>query len=299
MAHPELTSEQNGASGNYGIQDQIAGLRWVRDNIGSFGGDPRKVTIAGQSAGAMSVQALLASRMPRDCFEAPSSRVPPCPAARAPIRRAIARSRHATTAFTQGALRTIADARRLPPAEANRLGGRGGLVADGRIIPTTSPRVVSDVALMTGYTLHDLFVSRAPVTAASWKAEAGDRYGARAAEFLRFYPGDTDEQAARSAQREAVDRAFNLRLVEWLAKRDGAAPCTPTCSRTSSPDQTPRVVGAFHTSEVPYEFNTLHLSPDRDFTDVDRRLAETFSSYVANFTRPAIRTAARSLAGHQ
>ena len=61
MAHPELTTEQGGASGNYGIQDQIAALQWVRDNIKAFGGDASKVTIAGQSAGAMSVQALLVS----------------------------------------------------------------------------------------------------------------------------------------------------------------------------------------------------------------------------------------------
>ena len=286
MAHPELTSEQGGASGNYGIQDQIAALRWVRDNIAGFGGDARQVTIAGQSAGAMSVQALLASPEAKGLFRSAIVQSPAVPGGEATFTPRDRAEQAAVSAFKQGGIQTIADARRLPAAEANRMGGRGGLVADGRIIPATAtPRVVSDVPLMTGYTLNDLFVSRAPATAASWKTEVAERYGDRAGEFLKFYPGDTDEHAARSAQREAVDRGFNLRLLEWLANRQGTGPVYAYLFTHVEPGPESARVGAFHTSEVPYEFNTLHLSPDRNFTDIDRRLADTFSSYVANFTK--------------
>lgn len=70
LAHPELSAERGGTSGNYAIQDQIAALRWLRDNIAAFGGDPNKVTIAGQSAGGGSVLALLASPEARGLFHA-------------------------------------------------------------------------------------------------------------------------------------------------------------------------------------------------------------------------------------
>ena len=108
--------------------------------------------------------------------------------------------------------------------------------------------MVSDVPLMTGYTLNDLFVSRAAATAVSWTTEVAERYGDRASEFLKFYPGDTDEQAARSAQREAVDRGFNLRLLEWLATRQSIGPVFAYLFTHVEPGPESARVGAFHTS---------------------------------------------------
>jgi para-nitrobenzyl esterase len=234
----------------------------------------------------MSEQALLVSPVAKGLFRGAIVQSPAAPGTNGNYTPRATAEQAAVTAFGRGAIPSIKDARALPAAQANSAGGRGGLVADGRIIPPSGPYTfASDVPVMTGYTLNDLFVSRAPATAESWKTEAADRYGDRAAEFLKFYPGDTDAQAARSAQREAVDRGFNLKLVDWLAVRGGTKPVFAYLFTRVEPGPESARYGAFHTSDVTYEFNNLHLSPGRDFTDVDRRLADQFSSYVANFVK--------------
>src|SRR3954467_13985216 len=152
MAHPALTTEQGGASGNYGIQDQIAALQWVRDNIKAFGGDSSKVTIAGQSAGAMSVQALLVSPVAKGLFRGAIVQSPAAPGTNGNYTPLATAEQASVTALGNAGATSIAAARALPAAQANGAGGRAGLVADGRVIAAAAPRpLASDVPMMTGY----------------------------------------------------------------------------------------------------------------------------------------------------
>ena len=136
-------AEQGGASGNYGIQDQIAALQWVRDNIKAFGGDATKVTIAGQSAGAMSVQALLVSPVAKGLFRGAIIQSPAAPGTNGNYTARTTAEQAAVAALERAGVHSIKEARALPAAQAYGAGGRGGLVADGRIIPiATTPPVL-------------------------------------------------------------------------------------------------------------------------------------------------------------
>lgn len=288
MAHPQLTAEQGGASGDYGIQDQIAALQWIRANIAAFGGDPGKVTIAGQSAGAGSVMSLLVSPAAKGLFRAAILQSTPGPGTNGNYPSLATAEQQGVAALAQMGAADIAAARALPFEKVLAAPGRAAPIADGRAIPAAPnpPPLASNVPVMIGYTLNDLFGSRSdPVTAAAWRAEAAERYGDQAAEFLRFYPGETDRQATYSAHRESADRLYGAKMVEWLDRRGATAPVFGYLFSHVEPGPQSARWGAFHTSEVPYEFDTLALSPNRAFTDVDRALAGQFSSYVANFVK--------------
>lgn len=285
LAHPELTAEQRGASGNYALQDQIEALRWIRQNISAFGGDPAKVTIAGQSAGGGSVLGLLASPEAKGLFRAaivqsaPGMGSYPPPSAAEQSGSALVKSWN---------VQSIADARALPVEKLTVSPGPGGgglPIADGKVIPTASQSLgmANDVPVMTGYTLNDLFAPTRRVTATEWNTEARERYGSQAEKFLRFYPGDSDAQASDSATREITARAEMAPILEWMEHRGAQSPVYAYLFSHVEPGPNAAQYGAFHSSELPYMFDTLHLSPGRDFTEVDRNVVRQFSGAVVNF----------------
>ncbi len=287
MAHPELSAEQGGASGNYAIQDQIEALRWVQRNIAAFGGDPAKVTISGQSAGGGSVLALLASPLASGLFRAAIVQSAPGMGSYPPLEAA---ERSGKALVDGWGVASIAEARALP---LDRLktppgpGGSGAPIADGRVIPAASgPRpLASDVPIMTGYTLNDLFAPTRRLTSAEWRMEARERYGEQAEAFLRHYSGRTDVEASDSATREAAARGQMAPIVDWLAATGIRSPVYAYLFSHVEPGPDAEQYGAFHSSELPYMFDTLHLSPGRDFTDVDRRVVAQFSGAVVDFVK--------------
>jgi para-nitrobenzyl esterase len=296
FSYPELTqeSDRRGAA-NFGVMDSIAALRWVQRNIASFGGDPRRVTIFGESAGAGMVANLMTIPQAKGLFE-----------------RAIGESSAWSTA-TVARLRTLAEAEqdgikiaagvgahsltelRAKPADAILKGGRGeGPIVDGWLIPEDPGQVFAEgkqiaVPVLTGSNRDESFGGN-PRSAEQFIEQAHKRFGDLADAYLKLYPANSDEQARESAFYSGRDEmAFVMRNWARLASRSGKTK-TFVYYFTEQPPRLPNARGPFapgphgsatHVSEILYVFN--HLDGSRTWTDADRSVAGEMSSYWVNF----------------
>ena len=300
FAHPELARESGrGAAGNYGMKDAIAALQWVTRNIGAFGGDPDNVTIAGESAGAIMVGALVGS-----------------PEASGLFHRAIAQSggwmgltlgrmasgedAQAEGAQTMEALgvKTIAELRARPLDELTDLSG-GGLVIDGHLIPEDISQTFlagrqNAVDVLTGSNKDEANFGvcgggggrggGAALTAETFRANAGRRFGAAADEYVKLYGVATDAGAPDAAHVACADEiSWNMRQWAVAQARAGKKAYSYFFTRIPTIDGAPSPRGATHTAEISYAFNNPKGQPNQTWNDVDTRLADTMSSYWVNF----------------
>jgi para-nitrobenzyl esterase len=288
FAHPELTKESGrNASGNYGLMDQAAALQWVQNNIAAFGGDPGNITIAGQSAGSMSVHAMVATPLTKGLFHKAIAQ------SGASVTRGNATLKDAEqdgARLAAGA--SLAQLRTLPAEELMKKNGSvRGPIIDGYVLPQQIADIFAqnkenNVILMTGWNQDEGMVFGPAQNADNYRTGMGKQFGKDSAMALRYYPGSTDEEAARSALYLSRDQIFGMPNYIWA--RDQA-----TKNRKVYVYRFTRKVpatgeyakyGAFHTGEVPYAYNNLK-SGDRPYEPDDQALADLMSSYWVNFVK--------------
>jgi para-nitrobenzyl esterase len=292
LAHPELTKEA-GHSGNYGSLDLMEALRWVHENIAAFGGDPNNVTISGQSAGSGCVHDLVASPLAKGLFQhaitqSGSWYVPP----NSHPKLADAEKSGVQFAAAFGA-RNMRDLRSLPPEKL--LSTRGYVfrpVIDGYLLPADPMEIYArgkqnDVPELTGMNLDERSSASdyGLIPLAEYQQTMEQRYGDVAAAFFKLYPNGTQAQSTAS-QKDAFRDSGLVSMYMWAVHREKTARNKAFTYYWTHAEPGPDSArfGAFHTSEVPYVFNTLDQS-DRPWTVQDRRLTRMLSAYWVNFMK--------------
>jgi len=290
MAHPELTKEQGGHSGNYGYLDQNAALKWIHANIAAFGGDPNKVVISGQSFGAGSVAAQVTSPLSKGLFRGAVMMsacnlggsgmiggVEPLSVGEAAGLELQKRLGSANLA----AMRNVPADRILAAQSENQVGAnvqgvRAPSIVDGLFWHGTKEEALashqaSDVPIIASSNGDDIDAGQSPLTkthtVAEYQAAARQMYGAAADEFLKLFPVNSDADVQPMAHAAAMENGMlksSRTCGEMQAKFGKSATYIDTFTHKHPyapglklPDQDVATVGAYHTADVPYWFDTL------------------------------------------